>query len=264
MNILKVVGLVAGVGSVIVSCIMYDQMYNKFNKDVDCALDHKVYEKFGRKANEARQALSIAQAEADKIYRQEIELTKTNLLTNEEYNKAVSIVDANNSQIEVLKKALRDAKNGSGTNVSVGTPGSTVSVNVKDTATINKLQADISTMQKELKINKNISTSIWKTERNKVAALRTAEQNDVISKVTDAERQYNKVKFDQELYKNDLSNDEYFMEAAREEAFINNYKPVNVIFASLLYTIPCVVCVALVWKRAIFLLSMRNKILKGV
>lgn len=264
MDFKWVFSIVTGIGCVIASYCVFNEMSKGYNHDVETALDRKVYEKFGRQSLEAKNALDIAKADAQKIFNAEHKIVNDNLLTNVEYQTARATVDASKNQIDILKKSLKTAQEGSSTQVAVGSGSSAVAVSVKDTSQIAKIQLDISNLEKELKVNRKLRDTIWQTERAAVQANRTPEQKAILDQVSVSEKAYNKVKFEKELYKNELRDDGFFMETLEDESFINNFKPGKMIFSSILFTIPFVLLIFAEWKNTIGLLIRYRQIVKGV
>lgn len=264
MNINMVVSLLLGAACYASGFLMERSQVRAYNNDINTGVDNAVYQKFGVRINEAKTLLDAAKDDAQKIFDTEIAATKSVVETNQEYVTAKVTIDANNAQINSLKKALKAAEKGNTTSVAVGNGNSSVAVSVKDTAQITQLQNDISNLQKETKIHESVRTRIWKQERDKISAMRTDEEKAIISRVDDAKKNYNATKFESELYKNGLKEDPAFMNELQKTSYLKNFSPVKKVISTILITLPLAASFAWIWKDAIKALKIYFAIKKGI
>ena len=247
MNIKVVAACAAGLAVWGVGYILNKSMRKGFDSDVDNAIDREVYNKFGEEMKAARSDLAIAKADAQKIYDIEIAETKEIVAANERYMTAKANVDSGKKQLDILKKQLKTAQNGNSTSVAATSGNSSVAVSIKDTSQITQLQSDISKLETEIRQNEVTRDTIWKLERNNVAGKRSISDQAIVDRVKDADRQVTHVKFESELFKNELRDDNNFMYDVQAKSYLKHYKPWKQILSTALISIPCIMGLAYCW-----------------
>ena len=264
MNVNMVVSIIIGAACYASGFLIENSQLKNYRAEVANGLDNEVFKKFGLQTQEAKAAFDIAKADAQKIYNKEIAATKAVVETNPEYVAAKTTIDSNYERINTLKKTLKSAKQGNTTSVAVANGNSSVAVSVKDTARINQIETDISNLQKEIRQQESIRTRIWKTERDKMSVLRTESEKAVISNVKEAEKAVDRVKFESELYKNELRDNPDFMDNLKNRAFLNNYSPIRSILSTVLVTFPLAATFVWFWKDTISMVKLYFTLRKGV
>lgn len=264
MNIKAISTFLIGGACMIAGFVINYDMSKNYKKEINTGLDRSVYEKYGHRSIDAKTALDIAKADAQKVYNKEIAATKSVVEANPEYMAAKTTIDSNYEQINVLKKSLEAAKKGDTTSVAVANGNSSVAVSVKDTARINQIETDISNLQKEIRQQEIKRTSIWKTERTKISDVRSEADKAIISNVKEAEKSYNQVKFESELYKNELTANDQYMDEIREKAFVNNYSPIKIILCATLISIPFIAFLSWVWIDTIKMVKLYSSCKRGL
>jgi len=235
-------GVAWGVGFVILR-----KMNKSYTTDVNNAVDHEVYEQFGEELKDARNTLTLAKAQANVIEKAEIESTKDILSTNTEYQTAKAAAEAGKRQLETLKKNLKAAQAGNTTQVAAANGNQSVAVSIKDTSQIAAIQSDISKLENEIKSNEITRDTIWRVTRKSVTDQRTPEDIALFNNVKEAEKTVSKVKFESELYKNNLKQNDDFMFEIQKKAYVKHYKPALQVVGTLLVTVPAVAALTWMW-----------------
>ena len=239
-------------------------MRTSFDKDVDEGLDLEVHNKFGEQLKDAREDLVVAKAEHRKLQLVEQEAVNNRLLENDEYQEAKLAYEANKSQVDILKKALKTASEGNSTQVAVGSGDSAVAVSIKDTGKITQLQTDISKFEMEMKTAELTKNRISKLEKANIVKERTPEDLATIAAVKDAEKKLTKIDFERNYYRNQLQDNPEFMQKIQEKAYLKHYTPWKQLALALLITIPSVLALADIWLITVKGIQTYGAIKKGV
>jgi hypothetical protein len=248
---MKWLGAIVGGACFVAGVLMYNEMKYGYSADVDKALDRAVKAKYAEEEATLKMAVSDAAAEAGSVIRAEENDISQMLNSNSEYQTAKAVVEVNGKQIDQLKKALEVAKKGNTTQVAVGSGSSAVAVSVKDTSQITQLQSDISKLEIEKKLNQKTVELIRKDAQVKVRANRTAEQNDILAKHREAQKNLSMFNVKKETYKNELRDDPDFFNTTTHEAFKKNVTLPKVIGSATLQSVPFVLILAWIWADAI-------------
>lgn len=247
-----------------IGVLMFRKMSKSYKNDVDNAIYHATYNEFGEDLSIARNDLTLARAESKIIERTEIDTVKETLSTNTEYLTAKATAEAGKKQLDILKKNLKAAQAGNTTSVAAANGNQSVAVSIKDTSQIAQIQSDISKLEAEIKQNEITRDTIWRVERKSVMDKRTPEDIAVFNKVKDAEKHLNKVKFESELYKNNLRKDPNFMYEVESKAYLKYYTPAKQIIGMLLISIPAIAALTWGWWFTIRNVKTYIAIKKGV
>ena len=226
------------------------KMSKNFDKDVALGVDRLVDDRFGNELADAKLELSEAKGESAAIVRAEQMQAEAELNLDPVYTELKTKIKANDAEIKALKANLKTAES-SGTSVAVGSGDSAVAVQVKDNAAINEIKMKIANLEAENVANKERMHITNKTVMDTIRKGRTDDTKLIFSRVNDAERKVNSVKFRKETYKNDILNDQDMMFSIRKEAYKKYYNPKNVYTVAGLYTIAYCVALYLVWDWAI-------------
>lgn len=264
MNIKVAVTFGVAMGMIVGGYILNRAMNGAYEKDVEEGLDIAVHDKFGEQLKEAREDLCVAKADHRRLQLVEKNIVDDRLLANEEYQQAVSKIETNKSQIDILKKTLKTASEGNSTQVAVGSGDSAVAVSIKDTSKITQLETDISKLEAELKAAEVDKSRLFKLEQAKVVKERSPEDLVTIAAVKEAEKKLTKVDFERNYYRNQLQDDQVFMDKIREGAYVRHYAPWKQILVAVLYTIPTVISLTYIWYWTVKGVYVYSQLKKGV
>lgn len=264
MNAKVIITFGIGIGMIVGGYILNRAMNGAYEKDVDEGLDIAVHDKFGEQLKEAREDLCVAKANHRSLQLTEKNIVDDRLLLNDDYQQAVSKIETSKSQIDILKNALKTAETGNSTQVAVGSGDSAVAVSIKDTSKISQLQTDISKLEGEMKAAEVEKSKFLKIEQAKVVKERSPEDLATIAAVKEAEKKLTKVDFERNYYRNQLQEDNVFMDKIREGAYIRHYTPWKQILVAVLYTVPTVIALSHIWYWTVRGVQVYIQLKKGV
>ena len=221
-----------------------------YDKEVSLGVDKLVNDQFGEELGEAKLELSMAKGNTAAIVRAEQVQIDAEVNADADFVSAQSAFNANNTEINILKKNLKTAES-SGTSVSVGSGNSAVAVQVKDTAAINDIKSKIAHLEAENVINKNNMKRIRNAYKIKVQSARTEDQKLMFQKVTDAERKITGVNIRKETYKNDLLNNDTVMYAVQKVAYKKYFTPKKVLVIAGSMTLAGGISLFMLWDWAL-------------